>query len=321
MATMKVLISDAVTKTCIAILEQNNIAVDYRPGLSADELRKVIPEFDGLIVRSATKVTAEIIKAASNLRVIGRAGTGVDNIDVAAATGQGIVVLNSRGGNTLSAAELTFALMMSLARNIPAAHASMTAGKWERSKFVGVELSGKKLGIVGFGQIGKEVAKRAQAFGMIVSAFDPLLEPADFSAHGVTQEPVDDLLRTCDFMTLHVPLMDATRHMISEAQFEICNPNLKLINVARGGIVDEAALERALTAGKLAGAALDVFENEPPGDNPLIGLDKIITTPHLGARTIDAQERIAREIAETVAHALHGREVSNLVNPNAAEPH
>lgn len=314
MATMKVLISDAVAKTCIAILEESDIAVDYRPGLSPDELREVISEFDGLIVRSATKVTAEIIKAASSLRVIGRAGTGVDNIDVAAATGQGIAVLNSRGGNTLSAAELTFALMMSLARNIPAAQASMTAGKWERTKFVGVELSGKKLGIVGFGQIGKEVAKRAQVFGMSVSAFDPLLEPADFLAHGVTQEPVDDLLRTCDFLTLHVPLMDATRHMISDTQFEICNPNLKLINVARGGIVDEAALERALIAGKLAGAAIDVFEKEPPGDNPLIGLDKIITTPHLGASTIDAQERIAHEIAETVAHVLHGREVSNRVS-------
>lgn len=315
MASKKVLISDAVADTCIALLKENNIDVTYKPGLPADELRKAISEFDGLVVRSATKVMADVIDSAVKLTVIGRAGTGVDNIDLPAATRRGIAVLNSRGGNTLSAAELTFALMISLARNIPAAQASMVAGKWERSKFVGIELFGKKLGIVGFGQIGREVAKRAQAFGMSVSAFDPLLEAGDFTAHNVRQESVDDLLRTCDFLTLHVPLLDATRHMISGARFEMCNPNLKLINVARGGIIDEVALHRALVAGKLAGAALDVFENEPPGNSPLIGLDNVVTTPHLGASTRDAQERIAQEIARTVSDVLYGRPVSNMVNP------
>ncbi len=317
--THKVLISDAVAQVGAAHLQQRNVDVNYNPGMPPDELAAEIANYHGLIVRSATKVTADVLARASNLKIIGRAGAGVDNIDVGKATEKGIAVVNSRGGNTISAAEHTFALMIALARQIPAAHLSMQEGKWQRSEFVGVELHGKKLGIVGFGKIGREVAKRAQAFAMRVAAYDPFLSASDFEAAAVMQLEVADMLRTCDFLTLHLPFNDQTRHMISDAQFERCNRNLRIINVARGGVVDEQALYRALQAGKIAGAALDVFETEPPQFDDLIRLKNVITTPHLGASTIDAQERVAVEVAEAVADYLSGKPVRNLVNPEILE--
>ncbi|MFQ5648597.1 MAG: hydroxyacid dehydrogenase [bacterium] len=314
MTKLKVLVSDAVADVCVAHLEQQDFEVRYSPGLPAKELENTIEDYHALIVRSATKVTAGVIERGRNLRVIGRAGTGVDNIDVAAATQKGIAVVNSPGGNTLSAAEHTFAMMIALARQIPAAHLSMLAGKWQRSAFTGVELYGKKLGIVGLGQIGREVANRARAFGMTVVAYDPLISAADFQAAHVGQMEIDEMLEQCDFLTLHLPLNEQTRHLFSDRQFETCNPNLRIINVARGGVIDEDALCRAVKAGKIAGAALDVFEKEPPGMSPLLGLSNVITTPHLGASTVDAQRRVAAEIAGSVADYLLGRKVESIVN-------
>lgn len=319
MSTLKILISDPVAERCLSNLRQNNFEVHYEPGLSPEELLEIVGNYHGLIVRSATNVTADVIHRAKNLKVIGRAGTGVDNIDVEAATENCIAVLNSKGGNTISAAEHTFALMIALARNIAVAQASMSAGKWERGAFTGVELFGKKLGIVGLGQIGKEVAKRAKAFGMNICAFDPLLSSDEFTSLGIEQLDLEGLFMHCDFITLHLPLNENTRHLIGEKQFEISKRNLRIINVARGGIVDEGALYDALKTDKIAGAALDVFEKEPPGDNPLIGLKNVITTPHLGASTVDAQERIAEAIAEGVADFLQNKNVDSIVNPEVLQ--
>ncbi len=310
----KVLISDAVDADCVALLEKKGCVVTYTPGLSAADLQACISQYHGLVVRSATKVTADIITTAVNLRVIGRAGTGVDNVDLIAATRNKIAVLNSPGGNTISAAEQTFALMIALARKIPAAYLSMRDEQWQRGQFVGVELFGKTLGIVGLGQIGKEVASRSLAFGMKVIAFDPVLSPEDFEAIGVKEVDFDSLIAQSDFITLHVPLNRHTRNLISDEQFAVCKKELRLINVSRGGVVDEAALYRAVESGKVAGAALDVFESEPPADFRLSKLTNIITTPHLGASTIDAQKRLASEIGETLSDYLHGKAVPNIVN-------
>ncbi len=312
---MKVLISDKMSESVISRLNDHGIEVAYEPGISHDRLMQLVPATHGLIVRSATRVTAEVIAAAKLLRVIGRAGTGVDNIDVAAATASRIAVLNSRGANSTSAAEHTFALMIALARKIAAAHASVVAGKWERSAFMGMELSGKSLGIVGIGQIGKEVASRALAFGMHVFAYDPFLSAAEITALGVQPLELPAMLRQCHFITFHLPLNSSTRHMISHPQLDQANRSLHIINVSRGGIIDEPALQQALVQGKIAGAALDVFENEPPGENRFAGLDNVIMTPHLGASTMDAQERIATVIADGVAAYLLRNETVNLVNP------
>ncbi len=315
MERQKILISDAVAETCADRLRGQGFEVDYAPGLDARDLPGRIADCQGLIVRSATKVTAELLTVARNLKVVGRAGTGVDNIDVPRATELGVAVVNSRGANTISAAEHTFALMISLARRIPAAHMSLVSGEWRRSAFVGVELFDKRLGIIGLGQIGREVAKRAQAFGMTVVAFDPLVAAADFETLGVGQETIDTILANCDFVTLHLPINEQTRHLISDAQFAACKPGISIINVARGGVVDEPALHRAIESGRVAGAALDVFEAEPPKDNPLIGHPAVVTTPHLGASTVDAQARVATEIADNVADYLSGAAVNCLVNP------
>lgn len=314
MSDFKVLISDQMSPRCIAALRKHAVEVEYKPGLSTADLLEEITFYDGLIVRSASKVTAEIIDRAKNLKVIGRAGAGVDNIDVPKASAKRIAVLNSRGGNTISAAEHTFAMMISLARNIPAAHLSMRAGKWERGAFTGVELFGKKLGIVGLGQIGKEVAKRAQVFGMKVFSYDPFLSDSDFAVLNIKQASIEDILGRCDFVTLHLPVNAETRNLISDKAFDICNPRLRIINVARGGIINEAALVRAIESKKIAGAAIDVFAEEPPGDTPLSHFTNVITTPHLGASTIDAQERIAVEIADNVVSYLREKKAASIVN-------
>ncbi len=317
MSDFKVLISDKMSANCVAVLRKHEIEVEYKPGLPTVELLEEIAPYDGLIVRSATKVTVDVVARADNLKVIGRAGAGVDNIDVVKASEKGIAVLNSRGGNTISAAEHTFAMMISLARNIPAAHISMRDGKWERSEFTGVELFGKKLGIIGLGQIGKEVAKRAQVFGMKVFSYDPFLADSDFSSLEITQASVEDILRQCDFVTLHLPINAETKNLISDQAFDICNPKLRLINVARGGIINEAALVRAIEGKKIAGAAIDVFFFFFPGDTPLSHFANVITTPHLGASTIDAQERIAVEIADNVVSYLREKKATSIVNKDA----
>jgi len=314
MAEFNILISDNISPVCTDIFTSAGLQVDYSPGLAPDGLLNKIPAYHGLIVRSATKVTREVIEAGRELKAIGRAGTGVDNIDLQAATERGIAVFNSRGGNTISAAEHAFALMMSLARNIPAAHGSMKNGKWERKKFAGVELYQKILGVVGFGQIGREVARRARAFDMQIIAFDPLIPEEVFASSHAENCSLEEVFRQSDFITIHVPLLPETRHLIGTRLFEICKPSLRLINASRGGVVDEAALFKALKSGVLAGAALDVFESEPPGNLKLLNLDNFVATPHLGASTREGQDRVASEIAQTVAAYLKDGQVSNLVN-------
>jgi len=311
---MRILISDHVDGCCGEILRQQGLIVDYSPGASPAQLVEKIAAADGLVVRSATKVTADVIAHAPKLRVIGRAGAGVDNIDVAAATQRRIAVFNAAAANTISATEHTLALMLALARHIPRAHQSLVQGKWNRTAFPGAELSGKFLGVIGLGKIGREVAARAQAFGMKVMAYDPLIPAAEFADAGVEACTFDHLIRNSDFITIHAPFSGDTRYLIGEQQLQICKPSLRIVNTARGGIIDERALYQALQEGRIAGAALDVFENEPPGDLPLLKLDNVVATPHLGASTIEAQQRVAEEIARSVADfLLHGK-VDNIVN-------
>jgi D-3-phosphoglycerate dehydrogenase len=262
-------------------------------------------------------VTAEVIAKADHLKVIGRAGVGVDNIDVAAATKQGIAVVNAPGGNTIAVAEHTMALMLASARNVPRAHASISQGRWQKSEFKGTELYGKTLGLIGLGKIGSAVAERAAAFKMTVLAFDPLIPSTSFISTGVVESELPGLLRQSDFISIHTPLTKQTRNLINETTLNMCRPNLYLINTSRGGIVDEEALLGALEDGRIAGAALDVFEKEPPGEHPLFGSDRVIATPHLGASTLESQDRVAEEIAETVSgFLLHGK-ADNLINPDA----
>lgn len=314
MSDFKVLISDAVDRACVSVFEKRGLTVDYKPGLAPADLLELISNYHALVVRSATKVTAQLLEKATNLKVVGRAGSGVDNVDVEAASQRGVAVLNTPGGNTISAAEHTFALMIALARQIPAAHISMKEQKWERSAFAGVELFGKTLGIVGLGQIGKEVAKRALAFGMNVISFDPVIPASAFDAAGAKQVDFDTLIRESDFVTLHVPLNEETRDLIADPQFEICKKNLRLINVARGGVVNEEALFRAIESNRIAGAALDVYYNEPPADFRFSNFKNVITTPHLGASTIDAQIRVGVQVAEAIAEYFSGKRIPNIVN-------
>lgn len=315
MSIFKILIADPVADVCLNILKEKGFEIDLLPGLKPVELCEIIGAYHGLIVRSSTKVTAEVIERAIKLKVIGRAGTGLDNVDVVAATQKGIAVFNAAKGNTISAAEHTFALMLALARRIPQAQNSILNGKWERSKFKGIELFEKTLGIIGLGNIGKEVAKRALVFGMKVKAFDPLILPEIFQTVGVKKCDLEEIFRSSDFITIHVPYNEQTKHLVSDSQFEICKNSLRLINTSRGGVVDEAALYRALTSGKIAGAALDVFEEEPPGDNLLFRLENVVFTPHIGSGTLEAQIRVAQEIAELIADFLLMKRVDYIVNP------
>ena len=263
---MKVLISDNISEKCIDILKTAGLTVDVKVGLTPGELRACIGDYHGLVIRSATKVTAEIIEAAENLRVIGRAGSGLDNVDRTAATKKGIVVMNTPGGNTITTAEHTIAHLVSLARLIPQATSSMKAGKWEKKKFMGVELFNKTLGIVGIGNIGSQVAKRMQAFGMNIIAYDPFLNEEKAQAMGVEKVDIQTLFKRSDFITIHTPLTAETRHLINKTTIGMMKNGVRIINCARGGIINEADLHDALVSGKVAGAALDVFEKEPPED-------------------------------------------------------
>ena len=295
----KVLVSDKLSKTAVQIFKDNGVDVDYLPDLGKDKekLLEVIGKYDGLAIRSASKITEKIIAAADNLKVIGRAGIGVDNVDIPAATKKGIIVMNTPFGNSITTAEHAISLMLSLARQIPEADASTRAGKWEKNRFMGVEVTGKVLGIIGCGNIGSIVADRAIGLRMKVIAFDPFLTAERAVDLGVEKVELDDLLRRADFITLHTPLIEATKNIISAEALAKMKPGVRIINCARGGLIDEAALAEALIAKKVAGAALDVFLEEPATDSPLFKLDNVICTPHLGAATTEAQENVSLQVA------------------------
>jgi D-3-phosphoglycerate dehydrogenase len=318
----KILITEKFSEQGRAILESDpEMSVKVITGLPPEELGKIIGEYDALIVRSETKVNAELIAQAKGLKIIGRAGVGVDNVDVAAASHAGIIVMNTPDGNTISAAEHTMAMILSLARNIPQAHGSMKAGKWERSKFMGVELFGKQLGIIGLGRIGGEVAKRARAFGMRIAGFDPFATELRAKELDAELMSLDELLSTSDFITVHTPKTKETAHLIGKRELELTKPGVRLINVARGGLYDELALAEAIKSGHVAGVATDVYEKEPPApDNVLIQSDKVVVTPHLGASTTEAQENVAISLAHQVIDALKGRVIANAVNVPVIDP-
>jgi len=312
---ISILIADHVSQDGIQLLKaESSFRIDIKTGLTPKELAAIIKPYEGLIVRSATKVTAEVIHKAERLKVIGRAGVGLDNVDVEAATKRGIICMNVPSGNTISTAEHTMSLLLSLARQIPQADSHVRTGKWERSKFIGTELFGKTLGIVGLGKIGAEVAKRAQAFGMRILAHDPFLSTDRAHQIEVQMVPFKQLLAESDFVTVHTPLTAQTRHLIGTKEIALMKRGARLLNCARGGIVDEAALYKALVDGKVAGAALDVYETEPPANSPLLKLSQVVCTPHLGASTEEAQLNVAIEVAKQVIDCLLGRGIRNAVN-------
>ena len=310
----KVLISDKLSPAAVDIFRQRGIEADLRPGLSAAELRAIIAPYDGLAVRSATKVTRELLDAATNLKVVGRAGIGVDNVDVKSATARGVVVMNTPHGNTITTAEHAIAMMFALARQIPEASVSTRSGKWEKNRFMGVELTGKTLGLIGCGNIGSIVADRAIGLKMKVIAYDPYLSEKRALALGVEKVELDALLARADIITVHTPLTDATRNILSREALAKTRPGVRIINCARGGLVDEAALADAIRAGHVAGAALDVFETEPATDSPLFGLDNVVCTPHLGAATTEAQENVALQVAEQMSEFLLTGAIANAIN-------
>ncbi len=318
---MKVLISDKVDAGCVDILQQGGLEVDVNTGLSPDELLDVIGGYAGLIVRSATKVTEAVVGRADSLRAIGRAGAGVDNIDVDAATRRGIVVMNTPGGNSVSTAEHSVAMLMALARNVPRATASMKAGKWERSAFTGVELAGKTIAVLGMGKVGREVAQRANGLHMRVLGYDPFMTDEAIQSYGTQPARLEQVWAEADFLTFHLPLTPQTKHYLSTEQLAQCKDGVRIINCARGGIVDEAALLAGLESGKVAGAALDVFEDEPPAaGSKLIAHDNVVCTPHLAASTQEAQSNVALQVAEQVRDVLMAGVIRNAVNVPSIEP-
>jgi D-3-phosphoglycerate dehydrogenase len=311
----KVLVSDPIDQVGIDILS-HVATVDIKTNLTPAELVQVIPEYDAIMIRSGTKLTKEVIEAGKNLKIIGRAGVGVDNVDVPTATRQGIVVVNSPEGNTIAAAEHTLAMMLSLSRHIPSANQSLKSGKWDRKSFTGVEVYKKNLGIVGLGKIGSHVATVARAMGMRVLAYDPFITAERAEKLGVALVELELLLREADYITLHIPKTNETTHLINRESIALMKPNVRIINCARGGIIDEQALAEALQSGKIAGAALDVFENEPlEADSPLRSLDRnLILTPHLGASTEEAQINVAVDVAEQIRDVLLGLPARAAVN-------
>lgn len=311
---MRVLALDNIDPQGLKILREAGLEVEAQGKMGEDELKKVLPDYEALIVRSATQVTAAALAGAKKLRIIGRAGVGIDNIDVAAATERGILVVNAPEGNTVAAAEHTLALMLALARNVPQANMLLKQGVWEKKKFLGVELRHKTLGILGLGKIGSEVARRARAFDMRLIAYDPYVQPEQAERLEVTLLSLSEVLQEADFLTIHLPLTKDTYHLLGRAELFRLKPGARLLNVARGGIVDEEALYEALISGHLAGAALDVFEEEPLTESPLFRLDNVIVTPHLGASTAEAQVAVAVEVARDIVRCLRGEPVLNAVN-------
>lgn len=312
----RVLISDALSPAAVQIFKDRGVEVDFQPelGKDKDRLAGVIGNFDGLAIRSATKVTPKILEKAAKLKVIGRAGIGVDNVDIAAATSKGIIVMNTPFGNSITTAEHAITLMLALARQIPQADASTQAGKWEKNRFMGVEITGKTLGIIGAGNIGSIVADRALGLRMRVIAYDPFLSPERAKDIGVEKVELDELLKRADFITLHTPLTEKTRNVLSAENLAKTKKGVRIINCARGGLVDEAALRKELDSGHVAGAAFDVFSTEPAVENPLFGHPNVVCTPHLGAATTEAQENVALQIAEQMSDYLLRGAISNAVN-------
>lgn len=318
---MKVLIADPISKQCRkTLLQLPGLEVVEETDISAADLQDLLADCEGLIVRSRTKVTRELIEGASRLRVIGRAGTGIDNIDIEAATRRGILVMNTPGENTISAAEHTFSLLLAMARNIPRAVRQVTDGGWKDRTLLGTEIFGKVLGIVGLGRIGREVAIRGKAFGMRVIGHDPFLTDQMAKLVQVPLMSLENLLRQSDIVTLHVPHTPKTRHLIGETELKLCKKTVRFINCARGGLIDENALLGAIEAGRVAGAALDVFESEPPGKHPLLRRPEVIATPHLGASTREAQDKVAIRIAEQIVRFLRDGAMENPVNALGLEP-
>jgi D-3-phosphoglycerate dehydrogenase / 2-oxoglutarate reductase len=302
---MKVLISDKLSDQGVKILRDAGLTVDVNTKLSPQELLQVIPNYEGLVVRSGTKVTKEVLAAAAKLKVVGRAGSGLDNVDLGEATRRGVVVMNTPGGNTITTAEHTISLMLSMVRMIPQATASTKAGKWEKGRFTGIELYNKVLGVVGMGQIGGHVARLAQGLLMRVIAYDPYLSPETATKAGVEKVSLEELFRRADIVTVHVPLTPETAKLINADSFKLMKEGVRIVNCARGGIVDETALYDALASGKVAGAAMDVFEKEPVDpSNPLLKSEAVVCTPHVGAATTEAQEQVAVAIAEQMADYL-----------------
>ncbi len=294
--------------------------VDAKVGLPPAELERAIADCDALIVRSATQVTRRVLEAGKRLKVVGRAGVGVDNIDVEAATERGVAVVNAPEESTAAAAEHTVAMLLALARRIPQADASMRKGKWERSKFTGVQVVGKTLGVVGLGRVGSDVARKARGLGMAVVGTDPFLSPARAREMGIEFLPLDKVLARADFLTLHIPLTSETRGLIGKRELAKVKPGVRIINVSRGGVIDEAALVQALKSGRVAGAALDVFAEEPPKNSPLLEMEQVVLTPHLGASTVEAQSRVSRTISDQVLAALQGKPVQNAINIVTLKP-
>src|ERR1700675_1175368 len=314
--TARVLISDALSPAAVQIFKDRGVEVDFQPNLGKDKdkLAEAIGGFDGLAIRSATKVSAKMLENAKNLKVIGRAGIGVDNVDIAAATARGIIVMNTPFGNSITTAEHAITLMLALARQIPEADTSTRAGKWEKNRFMGVEIFGKTLGVIGCGNIGSIVADRAIGLKMKVIAYDPFLSPERALDLGVEKVDLADLIRRADFITLHTPLTEKTKNILGAEAIAATRKGVRIINCARGGLVDEKALRGALDSGHVAGAAFDVFTEEPATANPLFGHPNVVCTPHLGAATTEAQENVALQIAEQMSdHLLRGA-IANAVN-------
>jgi D-3-phosphoglycerate dehydrogenase len=310
----RVLIADKLSPAALAIFKERGVDADVKAGLSKEELLEIVAEYDGIAVRSATRITADVIKAAKRLKVVGRAGIGVDNVDIPAATAAGVIVMNTPLGNSITTAEHAIALMMALARELPAANESTHAGKWEKSRFVGVELYGKTLGLIGAGNIGSIVADRAKGLKMKVIAFDPYLSTERAATLGIEKLDINELLFRSDFITLHTPLTAETRNIISADAIDRMKNGVRIINCARGGLIDERALKSALDSGHVAGAALDVFEEEPATSNALFGSDKVIATPHVGASTSEAQENVALQVAEQISDYLLTGAITNALN-------
>ena len=318
----RVLVSDSLSKAGLAPLtEAPNIELDYRPGLPADELLALIPDYHALLVRSASQVTADVLAAGKDLRVVGRAGVGVDNIDIEAATNYGVIVVNAPTGNVVAAAEHTIAMLMATARKIPQAYAHVMAGEWKRSQFIGVEVRNKTLGVVGLGRIAQEVVHRAQGLEMKVIAFDPYVTEEYAHKRGVELVDLPTLLRRSDFITVHVPLTDQTRNLINAEGLKLTKPGVRILNVARGGVINEADLVEAIREGHVAGAALDVFTAEPlPADSPLRSCAEIVLTPHLGGSTVEAQEKVAEDVAVQVVEILNDKPARYAVNAPIIPP-
>jgi D-3-phosphoglycerate dehydrogenase / 2-oxoglutarate reductase len=310
----RVLISDKLSPAAVAIFKERGVEVDVKPGLDKDELAKIISDYDGLAIRSATKVTAKLLEKAAKLKVVGRAGIGVDNVDIPAATARGVIVMNTPFGNSITTAEHAIAMMFALARQIPSADASTQAGKWEKNRFMGVEITGKTLGIIGCGNIGSIVAERGIGLKMRVIAFDPFLSAERAEQIGVEKVEIDDLLARADVITLHTPMTPQTKNILSAENIAKTKKGVRIINCARGGLVDEAALRAALDSGHVAGAAFDVFIEEPATANPLFGHPNVVATPHLGASTNEAQENVALQVAEQMSDYLMRGAISNAVN-------